>query len=53
MARKARYLRALPVYVEPEVRERIDRMAEQEELSLAQVIREIIEIGLPVREGTK
>jgi hypothetical protein len=50
VARKAKYTTALPVYVAQSVRDRINKIATEEELSLAQVLREIIDIGLPARE---
>lgn len=46
MARQAKYTRALPVYVTPEVRRRLDGIAEEYRVSLAEVIREIIDVGL-------
>lgn len=50
MAIEAKYTNALPVYVTPETRERITAIADREKISQAQVVREIIEIGLPERE---
>lgn len=50
MARKARFTTALPVYVEPDRKERILKIADTEEISQAQVIREIIDAGLEARE---
>lgn len=46
MARKAKYTYALPVYVTPAVRERILEIAERNELSQAEVVRDIIDRGL-------
>lgn len=46
MARKARYTKALPVYVTPEVRARLDEIADDREISLAEVTRELISKGL-------
>lgn len=46
MARKAKYTRALPVYVTPKVRARLDEIAKDRELSLAEVTRELIDVGL-------
>lgn len=39
MARKAKYTQALPVYVTPEDRARVLRMAEEYEVSQAEVVR--------------
>jgi cytidylate kinase len=50
MARRAKYTTALPVYVEPSVKERIEALADRENISMAQVIREIIDGGLGARE---
>lgn len=49
--RHARYTTALPVYVEPDRRKRIQAIADRERISMAQVIREIIDAGLLAREG--
>lgn len=49
MARVAKYTDALPVYVRPEVKERITKIADREQISMAQVIREIIDMGLEPR----
>lgn len=46
MARKAKYTQSLPVYVTPEVRERILEIAERREVSQAEVVRELIDKGL-------
>lgn len=48
MARKAQYTAALPVYVTPAVRERILKIADETEVSQAQVVRELIDRGLAV-----
>lgn len=48
MARKAKYTQSLPVYVTPEVREQILKIAEVEEISQAEVVRELIRLGLAV-----
>lgn len=50
MARVAQYTDALPVYVTPEVRKRIKDIADREQVSQAEVVRDIIDIGLPERE---
>ena len=49
MARVAQYTLALPVYVRPVVKERIEQIADREQISMAQVIREIIDMGLEAR----
>lgn len=46
MARRARYTASLPVYVVPEVRDRIREIAEDEEISQAEVVRVLIDVGL-------
>lgn len=46
MARTAKYTKALPVYVTAEVRRRLDNIAETKAISLAEVIRDIIDVGL-------
>lgn len=46
VARTARYTKALPVYVTPEVRRRLDGLAERHRVSLAEVVRDIIALGL-------
>lgn len=46
MARKAKYTEALPVYVTPEVRARILKIAEDQEISQAEVVRALLEVGL-------
>lgn len=48
MARKQRFTKALPVYVTPAMREEVDGIAEQWEISLAETIRVLIELGLQV-----
>lgn len=50
MARVAQYTDALPVYVRPEVKKEIERIADRERISMAQVIREIIDVGLEPRD---
>jgi hypothetical protein len=50
MARRAHYTQALPVYVEPDRKARILAIADREEVSMAQIIREIIDAGLAARE---
>lgn len=55
MARKAKYTQALPVYVTPEVRARILKIADEQERSQAEVVRELINGGLsllPEKYGT-
>lgn len=51
MARTARYTKALPVYVTPEVRRRLDALAERHSVSLAEVVRDIIDVGLDGAEA--
>lgn len=51
MARKARFTNALPVYVTPETRKRLDRMSEDYDISLAEVTRYCIEHGITAAEG--
>lgn len=46
VARVARFTEALPVYVTPEVRRRLDKLASDHRVSLAEVIRDIIDVGL-------
>lgn len=46
MARKAKYTAALPVYVETDVRDEIKRIADAMEISQAEVVRELIAVGL-------
>lgn len=46
MARKAQYTKALPVYVTPEVRARLDEIADDLEISLAEVVRQLVDRGL-------
>lgn len=53
MALTAKYTDALPVYVTAEVRQRIRATADREEISQAQVVREIIEAGIDKRCGKK
>lgn len=45
--RKAKYTQALPVYVEPAIRERILKIADEKDLSQADVVRQVINAGLP------
>lgn len=45
MARVAKYTQALPVYVTPEVRERILEIADVEQISQAEVVRHLIDRG--------
>jgi predicted DNA-binding protein len=47
VAHTARYTRALPVYVTPAVREQLDQLAEKHCVSLAEIVRDIIDHGLP------
>lgn len=51
-APKGRKFRAQPLQVvcTPDMRDRIVRIAEREEVSQASVVRDIIEKGLPARE---
>jgi len=51
VARKARFTNALPVYVTPETRKRLDRMSEDYDISLAEVTRYCIEHGITAAEG--
>lgn len=46
MARKAKYTAALPVYVTPAVRAEILKIADEREVSQAEVVRELIDRGL-------
>lgn len=46
MARKAKYTQSLPVYVVPGVRERILEIADRQEVSQAEVVRDLIDKGL-------
>jgi hypothetical protein len=46
VARKAKYTKALPVYVTPAVRARLDEIAEIKDLSVAEVTRRLIDEGL-------
>lgn len=50
MARKAKYTDALPVYVAPEIRARILRIAEEYDISQAEVTRQALDAGLPAVE---
>jgi cytidylate kinase len=50
MVKRAQYTKALPVYVIPSVKARIEAVAEREDTSMAQVIRDIIDAGLEARE---
>lgn len=50
MVRKARYTAALPVYVTPEVRARIMQMADEYEVSQAEVVRYCLEHGIGAAE---
>jgi predicted DNA-binding protein len=50
MARKAQYTKALPVYVKQPIKDRIEAVATNEDISMAQVIREIIDEGIEARE---
>lgn len=51
MARTARYTKALPVYVTPEVRRRLDALAEKGCVSLAEIVRDIIDAGIDEAEA--
>lgn len=51
MARKARYTQALPVYVTPDTRQRLDAIAESHCVSLAEVVRDLIDTGLDDAEA--
>lgn len=51
MARQAKYTRTLPVYVTPEVRSRLDAIAEKYAVSLAEVVRDLIDVGLDDAEA--
>lgn len=48
MVRKARYTKALPVYVTPRTRDRVNEIAHEYEVSQAEVIRLLIDLGLQV-----
>jgi hypothetical protein len=47
----ARYTEQIVALVEADVRERLDRVAEEEGISVGQVIRESLDLGLPLREA--
>lgn len=51
MARKAKYTQALPVYVTPEDRARVLRMAEEYEVSQAEVVRFCFARGISEAEA--
>lgn len=51
MARIAKYTQALPVYVTPRVRARLDGLAERHKVSLAEVVRDLIDHGLDEAEA--
>ena len=50
MARVARFTHALPVYVTQEMRDRILRLADDNDVSQAEVVRDILEVGLDEAE---
>ncbi len=50
MARKARYTKSLPVYVVEDVRERIQKLADDHDVSQAEVVRDIIDCGIDEAE---
>lgn len=52
MVRKAKYTEALPVYETPAMRDRIKRIADDYEVSQAQVVRDILAIGIETAEKT-
>ena len=51
MAVKAKYTQPLQVVETPEHRDRIAIISEREDISQAQVIRDLIEMGLEAREA--
>jgi hypothetical protein len=51
VARVAKYTQALPVYVTKETRAVILEIADREEISQAEVVRELIDLGLAVRQS--
>lgn len=50
MAVQAKYTQPLQVVATPEQRARVKRIADREGISQAQVIRDLIDTGLPARE---
>lgn len=53
MAVKARYTAPIQVVETPEMRDRIKALADAENISQAQVIREILALGIARREARK
>lgn len=51
MALKAKYTQPLQVVATPEMRAEIVQISEEQEVSQAQVIRELIQLGLEARRG--
>lgn len=52
MAIELRYTAGISYVEEPEVKARLERIAESEKISLAQVMREVVRLGLPLREAS-
>lgn len=48
MARKAQYTKSLPVYVTPRVRDYVNQIATDYEVSQAEVVRLLIDLGMQV-----
>jgi len=46
VARIAHYTKALPVYVTPEVRAEIERISDERDISMAELIRELLHDAL-------
>lgn len=56
MARVAKYTEALPVYETPAIRARIKKIADDNNVSQAEVVRDIIDVGIDdaeIRWGTE
>ena len=51
MAIKARYTEQIVAQVSPEVKATLARLAEERDTSMSEVVRQVIDFGLPVVEG--
>lgn len=51
MARKSKYTQPLQVVTRPDQRARIEAIAERDEVSMAEVVRDIIDLGIDEREA--
>lgn len=51
MAVKARYTEQVVVMVTPEVRQRLDAVADRDDVSVAQVVRDCIDLAIIQRAG--